>query len=203
MALQLAEWGLAGPRSEASYLLFLCGAPPPGGLLHKDSGPPHPEAVFMEEVRQKSGIGVKSAPGAPFVRPPVAWKLRMARFRTAYPSGPQYCRMIKEDSYLRTCCRFEVAALKSGSQDAFRHGLPLRWQRALRPADGAGALIRMLRTGAEAVPHLTGSALVRAPACLLLGLGLARMSMLVVGGPDSDALHRKLPLRRYVLLEIA
>lgn len=32
MALQLAESGLAGPRSEASYLLFLYGAPPPGGF---------------------------------------------------------------------------------------------------------------------------------------------------------------------------
>lgn len=51
--------------------------------------------------------------------------------------------------------------------------------------------------------HLTGSALVRASACLLLGSGLARLCMLVIGGSDSDALHRKLPLRRYVLLEKA
>ncbi len=61
----------------------------------------------------------------------------------------------------------------------------------------------MLRTGAESVLHLTGSALVRASACLLLGSGLARLCMLVIGGSDSDALHRKLPLRRYVLLEKA
>ena len=36
-----------------------------------------------------------------------------------------------------------------------------------------------------------------------LGLGLARMCMLLIGGSDSDALHRKLPLRRYVWLKKA
>ena len=59
----------------------------------------------------------------------------------------------------------------------------------------------MLETGAEAVPHSTGIALVRAPACFLLGVGLACLCMLVIVESGSDALHCKLPLRRYVLLE--
>ena len=56
---------------------------------------------------------------------------------------------------------------------------------------------------AEAVPHLCGGAVIRPPACMLLGLGFARMCMLVSVGWDGDALlHHKLPLRKSVLLRL-
>ena len=71
MALQLAESGPAGLRSEASYLLFLYGAPPPGGFSLKTLVLLIWRQDSWRRWGQRVGIGFKSAPGSPFVRPPV------------------------------------------------------------------------------------------------------------------------------------